>query len=45
MINLDNHKFFEYNTKMDVVPLSIAKKALEEIKEKYEKRKIISKEA
>lgn len=30
MINLDEHKFFEYQRKMDVVPYSIAVKAVEE---------------
>lgn len=29
-INLEEHKFFEFQRKMDVVPYSIAKKAVEE---------------
>lgn len=32
-INLEDHKFFEYQRKMDVVPYSIAVKALEEAKD------------
>ncbi len=34
MIDLDKHKFFEYQSKQYVVPLEIAKKAIEEIKGK-----------
>ena len=30
MINLNEHKFFEYQTKQEVVPLDIAIKAVEE---------------
>lgn len=32
-INLEDHKFFEFQRKMDVVPYSIAVKALEEAKD------------
>lgn len=30
MIKLEEHKFFEFQRKMDVVPFSIAKRAVEE---------------
>lgn len=32
-INLDEHKFFEFQRKMNVVPYSIAVKAVEEARE------------
>ena len=32
-INLNEHKFFDYESKLDVVPLSIALKAVEEAKD------------
>ena len=32
-INLDEHKYFDERSKLDVVPLSIAKKAVEEAEE------------
>ncbi|MDB4549366.1 hypothetical protein N9Z86_00430 [bacterium] len=34
MMDLDKHKFFEYQSKQYVVPLEIAKKALKEAKNK-----------
>jgi PHP family Zn ribbon phosphoesterase len=30
MINLDKHKLFDFETKQEVVPLAIAKKAVQE---------------
>ena len=33
MINLEEHKYFEFEKKIDVVPYDIALKALEEVKE------------
>tara|TARA_R110002153_G_scaffold192419_1_gene345671 strand:+ start:535 stop:735 length:201 start_codon:yes stop_codon:yes gene_type:complete len=33
VINLDEHKYFDERSKLDVVPLSIAKKAVEEAKD------------
>ena len=30
MINLEEHKFFEFETKQDVVPLSVAQQAVAE---------------
>jgi len=30
MINLDEHKLFDFESKQDVVPLAIAKKAVQE---------------
>jgi prefoldin subunit 5 len=35
-INLDDHKFFEYQSKQEVVPLKIALQAIEEVQKKYE---------
>jgi hypothetical protein len=32
-INLNEHKFFDYESKLEVVPLSVAIKAVEEAKE------------
>jgi hypothetical protein len=36
MINLDDHKIFNNELKMDTIPLSIAKQAVEEVLNKYE---------
>ena len=36
MINLDDHKIFNYELKMETVPLSIAKQAVAEVFEKFE---------
>jgi len=33
MINLEEHKYFEFEKKIEVVPYDIAVKALEEVKE------------
>ena len=36
MINLDEHKVYVDSLQMDMVPLSVAKKALEEVSENME---------
>jgi hypothetical protein len=33
MTNLDDHKFFDFERKLEVVPLSVAKRAVEEAAE------------
>jgi uncharacterized protein YbgA (DUF1722 family) len=38
MINLQEHKYFEYEKKIEVVPYHIAQKALDDLVDQYENK-------